>query len=73
MKIITRQKDLLLEFKRLAGQYNQFYLAGLNSDILAEVMPKEHKIKKVIIGIEFYKIHPDIITNYLENKNIRFT
>lgn len=72
MKIITRHKDLLSEFKRLAGHYNQFYLAGLSSDILAEIIPEEQKIVKVIIGIEFYKTHPDTIRIFLENNNVRF-
>ena len=72
MKIITRHKDLLLEFKRLVEKYNQFYWAGLNSDILEDILPEEHKIQKVIIGIQLYKTHPDLIKIYLENKNVRF-
>ncbi|CAN5349083.1 hypothetical protein BH23BAC1_BH23BAC1_08520 [soil metagenome] len=72
MKIITRHKDLLTEFKRLVVQYTQFYWAGLNSDMVAEIKPEEQKIQKAIIGIQLYKTHPDIIKAFFENKNVRF-
>jgi hypothetical protein len=72
MKIITRDKDLLLEFKRLSHQYAHFYWAGFNSELLAELMPDEQKIKKIIIGIQFYQTHPKVIQKFIENKNVRF-
>jgi hypothetical protein len=72
MKIITRDIDLLSEFKRLSHQYAHFYWAGFNSELLAELMPDEQKIKKIIIGIQFYQTHPKVIQTFIENKNVRF-
>jgi hypothetical protein len=76
MKLITDQTNLEKEFLRLTKKYQSFYWAtawaGINSKPFEDLKTKEHKIKKVVVGIHFYQTHPDFIQRFLKNKNVHY-
>ncbi|MFZ4589721.1 MAG: phospholipase D family protein [Ignavibacteria bacterium] len=75
MKLITTQKELEVEFKRLINQYNQFYWvtawAG-ESTMLDELISHKSKIMKITVGIHFYQTHPNFIKEFLGDNRVRF-
>lgn len=76
MKFIIAHTDLEKEFRRLTKQYQTIYWAtawaGINSKPFEDLITHEIKIKQLVVGIHFYQTHPDFISTFIKNKNVRY-
>jgi HKD family nuclease len=76
MKLITKSSELESEFKRLIKKYKNFYWAtawaGVSSTLFSELVSKQTRISKIVVGLHFYQTHPDFIEQFLDHDGVRF-
>ncbi|WP_346986000.1 phospholipase D family protein [Chryseobacterium sp. POE27] len=76
MKLLIKQSDLTKEFKRLIKQYSNFHWAtawaSAGNEVFGELTDYRYKIDKLTVGIHFYQTHPDFISEFIDDENVRF-
>lgn len=64
------------EFKRLIKEYNEIFIltawATVGFPVYEALITHANKVKKCVVGLHFYQTHPDFISAFLKNKNVRF-
>lgn len=76
MKLITSPVRLEAEFTRLIRKYDAFLWvtawAGVASKPFQELLASQSKIRQVVVGLHFYRTHPDFIQAFVSHKYVRF-
>jgi hypothetical protein len=76
MKLLSTPTALEEEFKRLMNQYLHFdwavAWATIDFDAFRLLKINRRKIRHVVIGTEFHQTHPDFISTFSGDANVRF-
>ncbi|MBW1792016.1 MAG: phospholipase D family protein [Deltaproteobacteria bacterium] len=76
MRLLTSNKKITEEFKRLMSAYSEYYWAsawaGVGFDCFTELKRNEEKIRRIVVGTQFDQTHPEFIENFMSHKNVRF-